>query len=543
MSTKLFWTLIKNDLKKFKYSAVILLFLFSCGTDDNGSVQPEPEPDTGLIKNSGFEVLGSVGNFSSWQTEFDTSAELVLNSGYFSGTSLQHKSSSNYKVYSYQQISNLPNGLYKLTAWVKNSGGQNSCYINAKNYGGIERMTSLPVSNSNWVQVIIRGINVNNGTLTIGHYSDALANNWSMIDEWQLVKDDIEYSFLKGGDLSELSYIEREGGKFYENGQEKDCFEILKNNGMNLARLRLYNDPGNPNFSPSNRLPLGIQNPEDILSLSTRAKTAGMQILLTFHYSDYWTNGGTQNKPHEWEGLSYEQLKTAVYDFTFDFMTQMKNQGTTPEFVSLGNETAGGFLFPDGNYNNFNKMAELFNQGYDAVKAVSPNTKVIIHLDDAGNSGKYDWFFGSLSAAGGKYDIIGASYYPFWTDKKVSQITDWADYQSTKLGKDIMIMETGYNWNPTLPAGWAGQLSDNGPYDNVYPSSPEGQKNFLYECFNGMKGAVNGCVLGVVYWDPIMIEVPGVGWELGAANVVSNTTLFNFQGNSLPSLKAYKYNN
>jgi len=545
MSTKLFWTLIKIDLKKFKYLAVILLFLFSCGTDDNGPVQPEPEPqpDTGLIKNSSFEVLGSVGNFSSWQTEFDTNAELVLNSGYFSGTSLQHKSSSNYKVYTYQQILNLPNGLYKLTAWVKNSGGQNSCYINAKNYGGIERMTSLPVSNSNWVQVIIRGINVNNGTLTIGHYSDALANNWSMIDEWQLVKDDIEYSFLKGGDLSELSYIEREGGKFYENGQEKDCFEILKNNGMNLARLRLYNDPGNPNFSPSNRLPLGIQNPEDILSLSTRAKTAGMQILLTFHYSDYWTNGGTQNKPHEWEGLSYEQLKTAVYDFTFDFMTQMKNQGTTPEFVSLGNETAGGFLFPDGNYNNFNKMAELFNQGYDAVKAVSPNTKVIIHLDDAGNSGKYDWFFGSLSAAGGKYDIIGASYYPFWTDKKVSQITDWADYQSTKLGKDIMIMETGYNWNPTLPAGWAGQLSDNGPYDNVYPSSPEGQKNFLYECFNGMKGAANGCVLGVVYWDPIMIEVPGVGWELGAANVVSNTTLFDFQGNSLPSLKAYKYNN
>jgi len=310
-----------------------------------------------------------------------------------------------------------------------------------------------------------------------------------------------------------------------------------------LARLRLYNDPGNPDFSPSNRLPAGIQNPDDILSLAARAKAAGMQILLTFHYSDYWTNGGTQNKPHEWEGLSYEELKTAVYNFTFDFMTQMKNQGTTPEFVSLGNETAGGILFPDGDYNNFDHMAELFNRGYDAVKAVSTNTKVIIHLDDAGNSGKYDWFFGALTTAGGKYDIIGASYYPFWTDKKVSQITEWADYQSTKLGKDIMIMETGYNWNPTLPAGWAGQLSDNGPYDNVYPSSPEGQKNFLYDCFNGMKGAANGCVLGAIYWDPVMIEVPGVGWELGASNVVSNTTLFDFQGNALPSLKAFKYNN
>lgn len=39
-----------------------------------------------------------------------------------------------------------------------------------------------------------------------------------------------------------------------------------------------------------------------------------MQILLTFHYSDYWTNGEDQNKPHEWEGLDFEGLKKALYD-------------------------------------------------------------------------------------------------------------------------------------------------------------------------------------------------------------------------------------
>ncbi|WP_228853022.1 glycoside hydrolase family 53 protein [Aegicerativicinus sediminis] len=530
-------------MNRLQYLVVTTLFLFSCGADDNGSVQPEPEPDTGLIKNSSFEALGSVDNFSSWQTEYDDSSELVQNSGYFSNKSLLHKSSSLYKVYSYQEIPNLPNGIYKLTVWVKNSGGQNACYINAKNYGGIERMTSLPVSQNDWTQVIIRGIEVTEGALTIGLYSEALPNNWCAVDNWELVKDGIEYNFLKGGDLSELSYIESKGGLFYENGQQKDCFEILKNNGVNLARLRLYNDPGNPNFTPSNRLPAGFQNPEDILSLAARAKVAGMQILLTFHYSDYWTNGGTQNKPHEWEGLSYDDLKTAVYNFTLDFMTQMKNQGTSPEFVSLGNETAGGFLFPDGGYENFNKMADLFNEGYNAVKEVSTNTKVIIHLDDAGNRDKYDWFFGELSAAGGKFDIIGASYYPFWTDRTVEQIKEWANYQSFSLGKDILIMETGYNWNPTLPSGWAGQLSDNGPYENIYPSSREGQKNFLYECFNGLKNVDNGRVIGDVYWDPVMIEVHGVGWELDAPNVVSNTTLFDFQGNVLPAFKAFKYNN
>lgn len=523
---------------------VLVIFLgCSCKKSPSGGGE-NPPVDTGLVKNSSFETGGATASASSWQTVFDTDADKTDAPGYISTLSLLHQKAADYKVYTYQTITGLVNGFYRLTARVQNSGGQNACYINAKDYGGgAERMTSLPVTQGSWTKIIIRGIEVSNGNLTIGLFSDARAGNWCRIDEFELVKDDIAYSFLKGGDVSELSYIEQKGGKFYENGVQKDCFEILKDNGMNLARLRLYNDPGNPAFSPSNRLPAGIQNPADILRLAGRAKNAGMKILLTFHYSDYWTNGSTQHKPHEWANLNYTQLKQAVYDFTFSFMTQMKNQGTNPEFVSLGNETAGGFLFPDGDYNHFSQMTELFNSGYDAVKAVSPGTKVIIHLDDAGNSGKYDWYFGELNAKGAKYDIIGASYYPFWTQKTVTQIADWANYQTNKFGKDILIMETGYKWNPTTPEGSNGQLSNNGPYESVYPSSPEGQKNFLYECFNGIKNAANGRVTGGIYWDPVMISVPGVGWELGAPNVVSNTTLFDFNGNKLESFKAFKYNN
>ncbi|WP_163323744.1 glycoside hydrolase family 53 protein [Draconibacterium mangrovi] len=521
---------------------LVIPILLLCSCEKKEEIPEITPEETGLIKNSSYEKVEASSDFLSWNNDFDIDAISVETPGYMSDNALRHEKPTAYKVYTNQKITDLQNGFYKLTAWIKNSGGQNSCYMMAEN-GLTNRMTSLPVTQNKWKQVIIRGIEVKNNELTIGLFSDAQENNWCLIDNWELIKDDKEYEFLKGGDLSELSYIEQMGGKFFENGVEKDCFEILKNNGMNLARLRLYNDPGNPDFEPSNRLPEGIQNPSDILSLAARAKAANMQILLTFHYSDYWTNGISQTKPHEWKDLSYEELKQAVYDFTFDLMTQMKEQGTTPEFVSLGNETAGGILFPDGESSNFSKLSELFNQGYDAVKAVSPETKVIIHLDDAGNADKYDWYFGSLDTYGAKYDIIGASYYPFWTKKTVDEIAEWADYQSKKLDKDILIMETGYNWNPTLPGGWEGQLKDNGPYDNIYPSSREGQKNFLFECFNGIKGMANGRVLGDIYWDPVMISVPGVGWELGGPNVVSNTTLFDFNGSSLPALKAFKYNN
>jgi arabinogalactan endo-1,4-beta-galactosidase len=265
----------------------------------------------------------------------------------------------------------------------------------------------------------------------------------------------------------------------------------------------------------------------------------GMQIQLTFYYSDYWSN----DKPHLWQDLSFSDLKDSVYRFTFNFMTLMQEQGTPPEYVSLGNEIAGGILKPTGASENFVQLAELLKQGYKAVKDVSPSAKVILHLDDAGNKDKYDWFFGACINNGVSWDVIGASYYPFWTKKTVGQVIEWADYVSSKFQKDIIIMECGYNWNPTLPDGKSGQLSNNGPYDAIYPSSPAGQRDFLLECFNGLKSVKNGRIIGALYWDPVMIEVPGVGWELGGDNVVSNTTLFDFSGNALPALQAFKYNN
>lgn len=495
------------------------------------------------IVNNGFEAdQKEVTNASGWLTSgTDADADHVVSGGYEGSYSLSHKKSTAYKVNTYQELTGLKNGYYQLTAFVRNGGGQNACYLSGKGGDGVERMTSLPVSDL-WTLVMVRGIHVTDGKCTISIYSDAKADNWCLIDAVVFKEDGLAYNFLKGGDVSELSYIESKGGKFYENGVEKDCFEILKNNGFNIARLRLYNDPGNINYTPSKYLPAGFQNPEDILHLALRAKAAGLQIELTFHYSDYWTNGTTQNKPHEWINLSYEDLKTAVYDFTFSFMNQMKDQGTIPDYVSLGNETPGGFLFPDGDYNHFSQMAALFNEGYNAVKTVSPTSKVIIHLDDAGNTSLYDWFFSSLTAAGGNYDIVGASYYPFWSERTVAQMQAWANYESAKLGKEILIMETGYNWNPTLPDGSGGQLGNNGPYQNIYPSSPEGQKNFLLELFNGIKTAEHGKVIGALYWDPVMIAVPGVGWQLGAPNVVSNTTLFDFDGHTLVSLNAFRYN-
>ncbi len=500
----------------------------------------------GQLQDGDFES----GNLAlHWQNSGSPGAAALVSGGAFSGNYyLQQSNSSPYQIQTYQLVTNLPNGYYKLTAMVKNSGGFSVCYLS-----GNQQMTSLPVSPT-WTNLIVRGINVTNGQCLVSFCSaDATGTNACGVDYIQLIKDDIAYNFLKGGDISELTYVEQGGGKFYEtNGVQTDCLQILKNHGCNLVRLRLYNDPGNPNWYPSSLLPAGIQSPTNILALAARAKAMGFKILLTFYYSDYWSNG----KPHDWTGLSFPQLTNALYSFTTNFMMQLQAQGTTPDFVALGNEMQGGILLQDstptggpiatnnspvnGSATNFNRLAILLNAGYAAVKMVSPATQVVLHNAKV-DASDVQWFFNQCVTNGVNWDVIGCSYYPFWTGLTAEQARDQINAWYPSFNKPVLIMETGYNWASNRCDGYTGQLANNGP--EPFPSTPLGQKQFMLNCFNALKLVNGGHCLGDLYWDPIFICVPGEGWELGQPNVVDNTTLFDFDGHALPVLDVFNFNN
>ena len=437
-----------------------------------------------------------------------------------------------------QTVSGLADGTYSLEFYAKGSG---TGYVEANG-----RMTALVNSPTVYQKGFVRGIEVSGGSCSIS-IKDADASQFNSMN---LIKNDKPFTLIKGGDISELTLVEQNGGKYYDNGQEGSCLDILKVNGTNLVRLRLYNDPGNASYVPSNRLPAGIQDQADILNLAKRAKAAGMQILLSFHYSDYWSNGETQAIPHEWEGMDAAQTTKALYDFTYSFMEKMKAQGTTPEYVSLGNETQAGMLYPLGGpldsndadyWTKVSNLATFYNAGYDAVKASSEETKVIIHLADAGGKDGFNWYFGLMNDYYVKYDIIGASYYPFWTGKWAKDVCQWAEYVTDKFDKDMIFMEVGYAWSSTIDDGMtSGQLSHNWPYTDM---SQTGQKNFMLEVINEIKKVNNQRLLGFVYWDPVFIPAGSAGWELGAKNIVSNATLFDFDGNAIEVMNAFKYNN
>jgi arabinogalactan endo-1,4-beta-galactosidase len=361
--------------------------------------------------------------------------------------------------------------------------------------------------------------------------------------------------FLAGGDISVLTWMEAAGARYSDRrGQPGDVLAILKAAGHNIVRIRLYDRTGPGTGRDGWYWPAGSMDLPDVLALSRRAAALGLQIQLTLHYSDFWTNSKDQDIPHRWaahlatlpdEAARMATLTEFVSVRTQRVMEAMVKQGTPPAFVSLGNEIEAGMLYPYGRATpqNWARLAELLKAGHAAVKSVLPSARTVLHLDGGGDLAKYEDWFGQARRHGVDWDVIGSSYYPFWTGKTVAQMAAFCRSVTERFDRDLLVMETGFNWAPLREDGWAGQLENNGPYP-ASMSSPEGQRDFMAELLGTLKATPR--VLGVLYWDPIMIANPKVGWALKEGtglpgpNVVSNTTLFDFKGRALPVLDIWK---
>ena len=485
-----------------------------------------------------------------------------------------------------------PTEYYTVTVQTSCSGQSADAYIDAN---GVR--TVIPNGEQT---VYLRGVEAKNGTITI---EAAAAPGETVTIDSISAEPGEEYTFYQGGDVTEANYILSLGGKYYApgSGTAEDPIKILSDNGVNMARIRLSNSPGKGHGDGTYYLPDGFQDLDDCLDLARRANENDMAIEFTFNLSDYWSNAERQIVPSEWveaikTELGYDikdpdflkamtdEERSAVTDMLVklvsehvtDVMTRLKEQGTTPEFVSIGNEVNGGLLFPFApsfdmqmNCDSFEAvwgedqtdndipmpaqteaLARIMNAGYDAVKAVSPETQVVLHLANGAKLSSYTWALDIYENAGTKYDVLGASYYPAWSDNTVEGCVEFCNEVAEKYGKEILIMETGFNWNATRKDGYPGQLVDTEAYKDKYPPTPEGQKGFIADLYNGLKSVNDGACIGAIYWDPLMIHVEDPetenaslsGWAYRESddkpdgNVVENTTLFDFDGKALPVL-------
>ncbi|MCC6280737.1 MAG: glycosyl hydrolase 53 family protein, partial [Saprospiraceae bacterium] len=240
-----------------------------------------------------------------------------------------------------------------------------------------------------------------------------------------------------GADISFLPELEARGIKFKDNGVEKDAMEILKSHGFNYVRLRIFNDPAlEKGYSPQK----GFCDLEYTKAMAKRVKASGMKLLLDFHYSDYWADPGKQFKPKAWEGLDFEGLKKALYDYTFDVISQLKAQGTPPDMVQIGNEINHGIVWPEGSVANLDSLAQLLCAGTAAVKAVEPNTVMMLHVALGGQNDESVFFIENMLRRGVHFDIIGESYYPKWHGT-LDDLRDNLNDLVRRFDKDVVVVE------------------------------------------------------------------------------------------------------
>lgn len=341
-------------------------------------------------------------------------------------------------------------------------------------------------------------------------------------DDSEINKSNLEF----GGDLSLTKKIEDEGGLYKLNGVVKEGFEIFAENNYTWVRLRLFHTPDMDGVL-CNDLSYTI-------SSAQKARNNGMKILLNIHFSDKNADTGHQLPPSSWQGLSYDGLRTEVYEYTRDVINEMYNAGVVPHMVQIGNQINNGFLWPHGKLWNhpgparWKEMGGLINSAIEGIKAASggPSIKIMIHGANTGDVNSCYKFYKNLIDQKVEFDVIGLSYYPWWHGD-FREFEHNILYLSGKFAQDISIVETSYyanNWYPSNPV-W---VSSSQPY----PANERGQYFYMLELASIAKRLNK--VTSIFYCRPDEMSLPKSDIDfLGRG-------LFDSNGDALDGISAWK---
>lgn len=369
--------------------------------------------------------------------------------------------------------------------------------------------------------------------------------------------------FILGADVSTLLAVERGGGRFQTaQGQPASALGLLRDAGMGWARLRLWHTPVNADdVKEGGRLVSRRGDPvgggdnglDTTLALARRLHDQGFKWLLDLHYSDHWTDPGKQFKPAAWAGLEGSELAAAVERYTAEVLARLHAQGTPPHMVQIGNEVNGGMLWPSGKTWRETPQERIGGEaafhgllaaGIRAVRAFDRQhgrfTPVMLHVAFTGGGKSRETLerlYSGFEAAKLDYDVIGLSWYPYFHDP-IDSLRDTLAVLGRRFGKPMILVETAYGWRADNPGGAPGIFNAGHAEKSGWPATPQGQAQFAREVVQAVAQAPNG--LGVFWWEPAWLAVPGAGWRTGDGNGWANQTLFDTDGRPLPALRALR---
>ena len=121
-------------------------------------------------------------------------------------------------------------------------------------------------------------------------------------------------------------------------------------------------------------------------------------------------------------------------------MEALRDQGTLPDMVQVGNEINHGMIWPEGRISHPDSLADLIDAGIRGVKAVDPRCPIMLHIALGGQNAESHFFLDNMLQRGLSFDVIGLSYYPKWH----GSLAD-LQYNTNDLArhyrKDVIIVE------------------------------------------------------------------------------------------------------
>lgn len=305
----------------------------------------------------------------------------------------------------------------------------------------------------------------------------------------------MEKDFIYGVDLGWVNQFEARGIYWIDkNGNRTDPIQALKAMGANAVRLRVFVNPPKEAYwhkyekrfegktFGNEDCMLGFCDKESVLEMAKRVKALDMRLMIDFHYSDHFADPVYQDIPKEWANDSFEMLKERVAQHTKEVLTLLTVHAIYPEWIQVGNEVNSGILLPVGSISDApEQFTALLNTGYDSVKVCCPDSQVVTHISGGMDFDKCAKFFETFFQYGGKTDIMGFSYYPYW---------EQAQHEEEKLRRDMEAFAAKYQ-KPVM-------LSEIGSPENEEEESYQ----LLKSAVRAIKAVSDGQGLGLFYWEP-----------------------------------------
>lgn len=340
-----------------------------------------------------------------------------------------------------------------------------------------------------------------------------------------------EQKFYNGSDLSYLNQMLDCGATYNDfEGNNADPYDIFKNAGNSLVRVRLWNDPSEWTL---------YSDIKDVEKTIGRSKELGMDVLLNFHYSDTWADPKNQVIPKAWLDVvdDKEALGQRLYDYTFETLDNLAKKELLPEIVQVGNEINSNILNKEAGAVDidWSRNAFLINKGIQAIRDVSVkhNARVQIMLHIAQPENAISWFEKANKNGVVNFDWIGLSYYSKWSSYQVSDLSKAIATLGSTYNKKVMIVETAYSYT-TVNADEANNILER----SVYPATQEGQLEFLIDLKREIK---EGKGFGLVYWEPAWVST-NCSTKFGKGSHWDNATLFDKNGNPTLGMNIFKSN-